>query len=60
MFIYTAFKLHIEHNAQHVSTPTTTIIPIVVGTLNYFNDVEPKSGPQKENTEHGLEVRKIY
>ena len=23
-------------------------------------DVDPKSGPRKENTEHGLEVRKIY
>ena len=28
--------------------------------LNWAFDVDPKLVPPKENTEHGLEVRKIY
>ena len=29
-------------------------------SLNKETDVDPNSVPQKENTERGLEVRKIY
>ena len=39
-FIYAAFKSHREKiNAQHVSTPTTVILPIIAGTFHGLNCV---------------------
>ena len=43
MFICIAFKSHMEwNNAQHVSAPTTTILPTTVGasySLNCFGNM---------------------
>ena len=40
-------------------TKTTELFGVSWITVSKV-DVDPKSGPRKENTEHWLEVRKIY